>query len=116
MGFWDPVGFATDGNVEDFKRRRQTELKHGRHAMLATVGYITPEVTGKPPGYLSPSISIKFSDVPNGLAAISRCLARAGHRSSLMVLSASSRRTSRPALRPAQVTLGSRRPRKGVCE
>ena len=43
MRFWDPAGFTSDGSVEDFKRRRQTELKHGRISMLATMGYITPE-------------------------------------------------------------------------
>ena len=43
VGFWDPAGFTADGSVEDFKRRRQTEIKHGRIAMLATMGYITPE-------------------------------------------------------------------------
>ena len=37
------LGFTADGSVENFKRRRQTELKHGRIAMLATMGYITPE-------------------------------------------------------------------------
>ena len=42
-GFWDPAGFTADGSVENFKRRRQTELKHGRISMLATMGYITPE-------------------------------------------------------------------------
>ena len=46
-GFWDPAGFTADGSVEDFKRRRQTELKHGRISMLATMGYITPEHLGK---------------------------------------------------------------------
>ena len=40
--------------------------------MLATMGYITPEITGKFPGYLSPSAGLKFADVPNGLAAISK--------------------------------------------
>ena len=40
VGFWDPAGFTSDGSVEDFKRRRQTELKHGRISMLATMGYI----------------------------------------------------------------------------
>ena len=35
-------------------------------------GYITPEITGKFPGYLSPSAGLKFADVPNGLAAISK--------------------------------------------
>merc|ERR1719159_292338 len=72
VGFWDPLGFTADGNVEDFARRRQTELKHGRVSMLACMGYITPEVTGKFPGYLSPSAGLKFADVPNGLAAISK--------------------------------------------
>ena len=42
VGFWDPAGFTADGSVENFKRRRQTELKHGRISMLATMGYITP--------------------------------------------------------------------------
>merc|ERR1719330_662746 len=72
VGFWDPVGFTKDGNAEDFKRRRVTEIKHGRVSMLATMGYITPELTGKFPGYLSPSADLKFEDVPNGLAAISK--------------------------------------------
>ncbi|CAE8627286.1 unnamed protein product [Polarella glacialis] len=40
--------------------------------MLATMGYITPEITGKIPGFLSPSAGLKFADVPNGLAAISK--------------------------------------------
>ena len=30
------------------------------------------EITGKFPGYLSPSAGLKFADVPNGLAAISK--------------------------------------------
>merc|ERR1712190_192747 len=72
VGFWDPAGFTGDGNVENFARRRQTELKHGRVSMLATMGYITPEITGKFPGYLSPSAGLKFADIPNGLAAISK--------------------------------------------
>ncbi|CAJ1400317.1 unnamed protein product [Effrenium voratum] len=72
VGFWDPAGFTADGSTENFARRRQTELKHGRISMLATMGYITPEITGKFPGYLSPSAGLKFADVPNGLAAISK--------------------------------------------
>merc|ERR1739844_31792 len=49
-----------------------TEIKHGRISMLATMGYITPEITGKLPGYLSPSAGLKFADIPNGLAAVSK--------------------------------------------
>jgi hypothetical protein len=50
VGFWDPAGFTADGSVANFARRRQTEIKHGRISMLATMGYITPELTGKLPG------------------------------------------------------------------
>eukprot|EP00930_Biecheleria_cincta_P094406 TRINITY_DN854_c0_g1_i12.p1 TRINITY_DN854_c0_g1~~TRINITY_DN854_c0_g1_i12.p1 ORF type:complete len:238 (+),score=45.43 TRINITY_DN854_c0_g1_i12:266-979(+) len=39
VGFWDPAGFTADGNAENFARRRQTELKHGRISMLATMGW-----------------------------------------------------------------------------
>merc|ERR1711941_166600 len=67
-----PVGFTNDGDEASFKRRRSVELKHGRISMLATMGYITPEITGKFPGYLSPSAGLKFADVPNGLAAVSK--------------------------------------------
>ena len=35
--FWDPAGFTADGSVENFKRRRQTELKHGRISMLGAL-------------------------------------------------------------------------------
>merc|ERR1712046_208755 len=44
VGFWDPLGISSDGNAEDFKRR----------------------------SYLSPSLGIQFSDVPNGLGALSK--------------------------------------------
>merc|ERR1719362_1228944 len=72
VGFWDPLGLAADGNVERFKRRRETEIKHGRISMLATIGYITPDFTGKLGGYLSPSQGLTFADVPNGLGALSK--------------------------------------------
>mmetsp|Transcript_26055 Transcript_26055/g.66059 ORF Transcript_26055/g.66059 Transcript_26055/m.66059 type:complete len:133 (+) Transcript_26055:2-400(+) len=36
------------------------------------MGYITPEVVGKFPGFLSPSAGLKFADIPNGLASVSK--------------------------------------------
>merc|ERR1712159_806849 len=72
VGFWDPLGFTADGSQQDFARRRQTELKHGRISMLACIGYIVPELSGKFPGYLSPSLGLRFEDIPNGLGAISK--------------------------------------------
>merc|ERR1712127_466634 len=71
VGFWDPLGLSTDGDVQTFNRRRTIEFKHGRVSMLACMGYITPEYT-KFPGFLSPSQDLKFLDIPNGLAAISK--------------------------------------------
>merc|ERR1712141_787523 len=72
VGFFDPVGFSNDGDEFSFKRRRSVEIKHGRICMLATMGYITPELTGKWPGMLSPSENLTFESIPNGLAAISK--------------------------------------------
>jgi len=71
VGFWDPIGLAKDGDAAAFLRRRETEIKHGRVSMLATIGYITPEFF-KFPGLLSPSSGLTFQDVPNGLAALSK--------------------------------------------
>ena len=71
VGYWDPLGISADGDVEDFKRRRATELKNGRVAMFACMGYIVPEYY-KFPGYISPSMELKFADIPNGIAAIAK--------------------------------------------
>ena len=48
--------------------------------MFAAMGYITPEYF-KFPGELSPKLGLKFADIPNGLAAISkvwRCVEMCG--------------------------------------
>merc|ERR1712146_632795 len=71
LGLWDPLGFTKDADVEKFVRRRETEFKHGRVAMFATIGYIVPEYV-RLPGELSPSSGLKFTDVPNGLGALSK--------------------------------------------
>ncbi|CAJ1455118.1 unnamed protein product, partial [Effrenium voratum] len=71
VGFWDPLGLSADKDEATFKRRRAVEIKHGRIAMYACMGYITPEYF-KFPGFLSPSLGLKFADVPNGLAALSK--------------------------------------------
>lgn len=39
--YFDPLGLASD---ENFARFRECELKHGRVAMLATIGMIAPSV------------------------------------------------------------------------
>ena len=45
VGFWDPAGFTSDGSVEDFKRRRQTELKHGRISLCCAPPPTPPRAT-----------------------------------------------------------------------
>merc|ERR1712039_971521 len=69
--YWDPLGLASDGDADAFRRRREAEIKNGRVAMWACMGYIVPEYV-RFPGYLSPSQGLKFTDVPNGLAALSK--------------------------------------------
>jgi len=71
IGFWDPAGFTNEDNQWLFNRRRNVELKHGRVAMLATIGYIVPN-WAKFPGFISPSCGVKFADIPTGLGAIAK--------------------------------------------
>ena len=42
VGFWDPLGFTKTDDALSFRRRRYVELKHGRVAMFACLGYIVP--------------------------------------------------------------------------
>jgi hypothetical protein len=65
VGFWDPAGFTADGSVQNFARRRQTEIKHGRISMLAAMGYITPELTGKLPGFRCTSLLYTCTPIVN---------------------------------------------------
>jgi len=71
LGFWDPLGYCEGITEMDFKKLRSSEIKHGRLAMMATIGFITP-FYAKLPGYLSPSKDIKFEDIPVGITAISK--------------------------------------------
>jgi hypothetical protein len=52
---------------ETFAQYRTAEIKHGRVAQLAVVGYIIPEVY-RFPGEIAPGVS--FASIPNGLAAL----------------------------------------------
>ena len=43
LGYWDPLGLNANADGATFRRRRAVEIKHGRVAMFATIGYIVPE-------------------------------------------------------------------------
>merc|ERR1719359_1631339 len=43
MGFFDPLGFSTDATEGKIRFYREVELKHGRVAMLAALGFLVGE-------------------------------------------------------------------------
>jgi hypothetical protein len=67
-GFWDPCGLSRNIDQETFDQYRLAELKHGRVAQLACVGYVTQE-TYRFDFDLVPG-EVSTSDIPNGLAAV----------------------------------------------
>ena len=69
LGFWDPLGLVADGDQARFDRLRYTEIKHGRIAMLAVVGYLVTKAGIRLPGLISFD-GTKFSDIPSGFAAL----------------------------------------------
>jgi len=67
MLFSDPAGLSRGKDQATFDRYRAVELKHGRVAQLAVLGYVFQEAF-RFPGNLASGLS--FADVPNGLAAL----------------------------------------------
>jgi Chlorophyll A-B binding protein len=61
LGYLDPLGLCADGDKANFDRLRWAELKHGRVAMLAVVGYLTTYAGIRFPG---------AEDIPAGFAAL----------------------------------------------
>jgi len=45
LGFFDPLGFTKDMELNGVKRFREAEIMHGRVAMMATIGYLVSEST-----------------------------------------------------------------------
>lgn len=61
LGYFDPLGLCTNGDKATFDRLRFVELKHGRVAMLAVVGYLVTYAGIRFPG---------AEDIPSGFSAI----------------------------------------------
>jgi hypothetical protein len=78
------------------------------HRHACGQGLHHPEFTGKLPGYLSPSAGLKFKDVPNDLAAISKVPAAGWGQNLAYLTFARPRRTSPRALRTSRATSVSR--------
>eukprot|EP00541_Cyclophora_tenuis_P012068 CAMPEP_0116555264 /NCGR_PEP_ID=MMETSP0397-20121206/8058_1 /TAXON_ID=216820 /ORGANISM="Cyclophora tenuis, Strain ECT3854" /LENGTH=196 /DNA_ID=CAMNT_0004080531 /DNA_START=24 /DNA_END=614 /DNA_ORIENTATION=- len=70
LGYFDPLGLVADGNQSNFDRLRYVEIKHGRIAMLAVVGYLITEAGVRLPGNIDFS-GTSFSDIPSGFDAVS---------------------------------------------
>ncbi|KAG7348825.1 chlorophyll A-B binding protein [Nitzschia inconspicua] len=66
-GYFDPAKLSYGISDETFAAYRAAELKHGRVAMLAVLGYVATE-TYRFPFDISPGIPC--ADVPSGIAAI----------------------------------------------
>ena len=64
-GIYDPLNLMADGD-EAFRRRRISEIKHGRVAMVAVIGNLAPQLGIVFPGYISTSEKVLFSDVATG--------------------------------------------------
>lgn len=73
MGYFDPLGLIKNGPYgtpeDNFNHYRGVEVKHGRIAMAAFLGNIVAE-NYRFEGFLSPSLNLKFSDLPTGLAGL----------------------------------------------
>jgi len=66
LGVYDPLGLI---ETRDMARYEVMEIKHGRAAMLGFLHVILINAGARFPGYLSPSASLKFADVPSGCFA-----------------------------------------------
>ncbi|CAK0891317.1 unnamed protein product [Prorocentrum cordatum] len=60
LGFFDPAGFSKVGDEEGFRNLRTAELKHGRVAMMAALGFVAQQYIQFP----------GFESVPAGVGAV----------------------------------------------
>merc|ERR1719353_2101709 len=60
---WDPLELGTSGSDQTLAWYRHAELKHGRAAMLASVGYLVQVNGAHFPGILSVTENVSFADL-----------------------------------------------------
>jgi len=59
LGYWDPLGLCPPNDKPKFRKLRMAELKHGRVAMLASVGLVAQHYVRFP----------AFEELPSGIGA-----------------------------------------------
>jgi Chlorophyll A-B binding protein len=69
LGFWDPLKLLEGKGQDRFDRLRYVEIKHGRIAQLAFLGYITTEYGVRLPGNID-NAGDTFASIPGGFAAL----------------------------------------------
>merc|ERR1719389_151783 len=61
LGYFDPLGFTKVGDEAGFRKLREQEIKHGRVAMMASIGLVGQHYIKFP----------AFASVPSGIKAFS---------------------------------------------
>lgn len=69
LGFFDPLGMLDNASEARFSRLREVEIKHGRIAMLAVVGYLVTAAGIRLPGDIDYA-GDTFASIPAGFAAL----------------------------------------------
>jgi len=76
VSYWDPLGLATNCPADRFRWYQQAEKKHGRVAMLATLGFIVQHsykfnLNYPYDGPLNMQLGGQAGSIPSGVAALS---------------------------------------------
>jgi uncharacterized membrane protein len=69
LGFYDPLGMLNNASQARFDNLRYTELKHGRIAMLAFAGFVTPLAGIRLGGDIDYQ-GTSFESIPAGAASL----------------------------------------------
>lgn len=76
LGFFDPLGFSPIGKEKGFKTYREMEIKHGRIAMLASVGLVVQHFIHRPDVTLLKTYAGMTN--PNGIGAMGMFIGNEG--------------------------------------
>merc|ERR1719436_874713 len=69
LGFFDPMGYTKVGDEEGFRKLRASELKHGRVAMMASIGLVGQHFI-RFPGFESAPSGVQALGSPEGVVGV----------------------------------------------